>query len=79
MVKRVEAFREMPGGAAHYFAPTPDGKQPGIFYSHMSDMNALATWAQEAVTYHEGIPGHHMQVAIATELTDLPTFRTRYG
>ena len=79
VVKRVEAFREMPGGAAHYFAPTPDGKQPGTFYSHMSDMNALATWAQEAVTYHEGIPGHHMQVAIAKELTDLPTFRTQYG
>ena len=60
-------------------APTPDGKQPGIFYSHMSDMSALATWAQEAVTYHEGIPGHHMQIAIATELTNLPTFRTQYG
>jgi uncharacterized protein (DUF885 family) len=79
VVKRVEAFREMPGGAAHYLAPTPDGTQPGIFYSHMSDMNALATWAQEAVTYHEGVPGHHLQLAIATELTDLPTFRTQYG
>ena len=79
VVRRVEAFREMPGGAAHYYRPTPDGKQPGIFYSHMSDMSALATWAQEAVTYHEGIPGHHMQIAIATELTNLPTFRTQYG
>ena len=45
----------------------------------MSDMSALATWAQEAVTYHEGIPGHHMQIAIQTELTNLPTFRTQYG
>jgi uncharacterized protein (DUF885 family) len=79
VVKRVEAFREMPGGAAHYYPPTPDGKQPGIFYSHMSDMSALATWTQEATTYHESVPGHHLQIAIATELTGLPTFRTQYG
>lgn len=79
IVKRVEAFREVPGGAAHYYAPTPDGKQPGIFYAHLSDMSAVSLWALESLAYHEGVPGHHMQIAIQNELTDIPVFRTQYG
>jgi uncharacterized protein (DUF885 family) len=79
IVKRVEAYREVPGGAAHYFRPTPDGKQPGIFYAHLSDMKAVSNWALESLAYHEGVPGHHLQIAIQTELTDIPLFRTRYG
>ena len=79
VVKRVEAFREVPGGAAHYFAPTPDGKQPGIFYAHLVDMSAVSLWALESLAYHEGVPGHHMQIAIQNELTDIPVFRTQYG
>jgi uncharacterized protein (DUF885 family) len=79
IVKRVEAFREVPGGAAHYFSPTPDGKQPGIFYAHLVDMSAVSLWALESLAYHEGVPGHHMQIAIQNELTDIPLFRTQYG
>ncbi len=79
VVKRVEAFRETPGGAAHYFRPTPDGKQPGIFYAHLVDMKAVSVWALESLAYHEGVPGHHMQIAIQNELTDIPLFRTQYG
>lgn len=48
VVKRVEAFREVPGGAAHYYGPTPDGSQPGIFYAHLVDMSAVSLWALEA-------------------------------
>jgi uncharacterized protein (DUF885 family) len=79
IVKRVEAYREVPGGAAHYFRPTPDGKQPGIFYAHLSDMKAVSNWALESLAYHEGVPGHHLQIAIQAELTDIPLFRTVYG
>jgi uncharacterized protein (DUF885 family) len=79
VVKRVEAFREVPGGAAHYYGPTPDGKQPGIFYAHLVDMSAVSLWALESLAYHEGVPGHHMQIAIQNELTDIPVFRTQYG
>jgi len=64
--------------AAHYFKPTPDGKQPGIFYAHLIDMKAVSVWALESLSYHEGVPGHHMQIAIATELDNLPVFRTQY-
>jgi len=79
VVKRVEAFREEDGGAQHYFPPTPDGSRPGVFYAHLSDMNAMPLYTLEAIAYHEGVPGHHMQLAIAQELTGIPKFRTQYG
>ena len=79
VVKRVEPFREQPGGAQHYMAGTPDGSRPGTFYAHLSDMNAMATHQLESVAYHEGVPGHHLQISIQRELTGLPQFRTQYG
>src|SRR5690606_6812735 len=77
-VRRVEAFREQPGAAQHYFAGTPDGSRNGIFYAHLSDMRAMPKYTLEAIAYHEGNPGHHMQISIAQELTGLPRFRTQY-
>lgn len=79
VVKRVEPFREEPGGAQHYFPGTPDGSRPGVFYAHLSDMRAMPTYQLENIAYHEGLPGHHMQISIAQELTGLPKFRTQYG
>jgi uncharacterized protein (DUF885 family) len=78
VVKRVEPFREQPGGAQHYMAGTPDGSRPGVFYAHLSDMNAMPTYQLENIAYHEGLPGHHMQISIQQELTGLPKFRTQY-
>jgi len=77
VVKRVEAFREVDGGAQHYMAATPDGSRPGVYYVHMSDMSAYSKTDMETTAYHEGNPGHHMQVSIAQELTDVPVFRTQ--
>jgi uncharacterized protein (DUF885 family) len=86
IVKRVEPYREEPGGAQHYQSGTPDGSRPGIYYAHLSDMNAMPTYMLEDIAYHEGLPGHHMQISIQQELeaeTDpakrLPKFRTQYG
>jgi uncharacterized protein (DUF885 family) len=79
VVKRVEAFREEAGGAQHYFPGTPDGARPGVFYAHLSDMKAMPTYTLEAIAYHEGVPGHHLQISIAQELTGIPKFRTQYG
>jgi uncharacterized protein (DUF885 family) len=79
VVKRVEAFRERPGAAQHYQGGTPDGSRPGVFYAHLSDMNAMPTYQLENIAYHEGVPGHHMQISIQQELTGIPRFRTRYG
>ncbi len=77
VVKRVEAFREQPGGAQHYFPGTPDGSRPGVYYAHLADMNAYSIADMETVAYHEGNPGHHMQISIAQERTDIPQFRTQ--
>lgn len=79
VVKRVEAFREQDGAAQHYFPGTPDGSRPGVYYAHLSDMNAMPKPELEVIAYHEGIPGHHMQISIAQELTGVPKFRTQYG
>jgi uncharacterized protein (DUF885 family) len=76
-VKRVEAFREQPGAAQHYFPGTPDGSRPGIYYAHLSDMQAMPKHQLEVIAYHEGSPGHHMQISIAQELESVPEFRTQ--
>ena len=78
-VKRVESYREQAGGAAHYFRGTPDGSRPGVFYAHLIDMQAAAVYRLENLTYHEGIPGHHMQLSIQQELEGIPRFRTHHG
>jgi uncharacterized protein (DUF885 family) len=76
-VRRVEAFREQDGAAQHYRQGTPDGSRPGIYYAHLSDMKAMPKRELEVIAYHEGLPGHHMQISIAQELTSVPTFRTQ--
>ena len=79
VVKRVEPFREQPGAAQHYFPGTPDGSRPGVYYAHLSDMKAMPKHELEVIAYHEGLPGHHMQISIAQELTGVPTFRRQAG
>ncbi|NQZ81259.1 MAG: DUF885 domain-containing protein [Colwellia sp.] len=77
VVKRVESYREQDGAAQHYFAGTPDGSRPGVYYAHLSDMSTMPKNEMEGVAYHEGSPGHHMQISIAQELTSVPQFRTQ--
>lgn len=79
VVKRVESFREQDGAPQHYFTGTPDGSRPGIYYAHLSDMNAMPKTTMEGVAYHEGNPGHHMQLSIAQELESVPEFRKQEG
>jgi len=75
VVKPVEAFREKSAGKAFYQRPAPDGSRPGTYYVNLYDMAAMPTMEVEALVYHEGIPGHHLQLAVQTELSDLPAFR----
>ncbi|WP_441005057.1 DUF885 domain-containing protein, partial [Novilysobacter viscosus] len=79
VVKRVEAFREVDGAAQHYYPSTPDGSRPGVYYAHLSDMDAMPKTELEVIAYHEGLPGHHMQIAIAQELEGVPEFRKQAG
>ena len=78
-VRRVEAFREQPGAAAHYLRGTQDGARAGVFYVHLADMRAVSIYHLENLAYHEGLPGHHLQIAIQQELDDIPRFRTHHG
>jgi uncharacterized protein (DUF885 family) len=75
IVKAVEPFREASAGLAFYQRPTPDGSRPGIYYINTSNVKAIPTYQMAALAYHEGIPGHHMQIAIAQELQGIPKFR----
>ena len=75
VVKAVEPFREKNAGKAFYQQPGKDGSRPGTYYANLYDMSAMPTYQMEALAYHEGIPGHHMQIAIAQELEEIPQFR----
>lgn len=78
VVKAVEPFREKTAGKAFYGRPAVDGSRPGTFYVNPHDMREMRRFELKAHPYHEGIPGHHMQIAIASELEALPRFR-RFG
>ncbi|WP_310993736.1 DUF885 domain-containing protein [Aequorivita marina] len=75
IVKAVEPFREKSAGKAFYNRPAADGSRPGIYYANLYDMESMPTYQMEALAYHEGIPGHHMQLAIQQELDNVPMFR----
>lgn len=75
VVKAVEPFREKSAGKAFYNRPAADGSRPGIYYANLYDMESMPNYQMEALAYHEGIPGHHMQLAIQQELEEVPMFR----
>jgi len=75
----VEEYREKEAGGAQYNQGTPDGKRPGRVYVNTSDFSNRLTLNIETTAYHEGVPGHHMQIAIAQTLPDLPPFRQQAG
>ena len=78
IVKAVEPFREKSAGRAFYQRAAPDGSRPGTYYANLYRMEDMPTYDLEALAYHEGIPGHHMQGSISQEQETLPKFR-RYG
>ncbi len=79
IVKAVEAFREKEAGGAFYQQPAIDGSRPGTYYVNLYDMGTQPKYEMEALAFHEGIPGHHMQIAIAQELKGVPKFRRLGG
>ncbi|MDG0969084.1 MAG: DUF885 domain-containing protein [Porticoccaceae bacterium] len=78
IVKAVEPFREASAGQAFYQRPAPDGSRPGIYFANLYKMSDMSKYNMEALAYHEGVPGHHMQLSIAQELENIPKFRL-YG
>ena len=74
-VRAVEKFRENSAGKAFYSRSSPDGSRPGYFYANLGNMKDMPLYQLEALAYHEGIPGHHFQIAISMELEGVPLFQ----
>jgi uncharacterized protein (DUF885 family) len=77
-VKAVEPFREKSAGKAFYQRPTPDGSRPGTYYVNLYDMADMPHIELEALAFHEGVPGHHLDGSVTSQLNDIPPFR-RFG
>ncbi len=78
VIKPVEAFREQSAGKAFYQRPAPDGSRPGTYYVNLYNLKDMSKNELEALAYHEGLPGHHLQLSIQTQLGEVPPFR-RFG
>ena len=74
-VEAVPTFLEKDSAPAYYEEGTPDGKRPGTFFVDTYKFESRSLPSAEDIAYHEGIPGHHLQISIAQELTELPEFR----
>ena len=81
LIKPVEPFREKSAGKAFYQDPPPDGSRPGTYYVNLYDMKDMPSTEVEALYCHEGIPGHHLQGALLSELGsgEVPPFRQFSG
>jgi uncharacterized protein (DUF885 family) len=77
-VRPVEAFRAESAAGASYQSPSADGSRDGIFYVNTFNLKAQPKFGMETLSLHEAAPGHHFQIAIQQEMTDIPRFR-RFG
>ncbi|NRD74605.1 DUF885 domain-containing protein [Shewanella sp. VB17] len=78
MVKPVESFREQSAAGASYEGPAVDGSRPGVFYINTYNLKAQPKWGMTTLSLHEAAPGHHFQISIKQELTNVPDFQ-RFG
>ncbi len=76
VVKRVPEFKEEGSAGAYYEQPAMDGSKGGTFYANLRNVGESVKFGMKTLAYHEGIPGHHFQIAIQSELEDVPIFRT---
>ncbi|HTT14613.1 MAG TPA: DUF885 domain-containing protein [Thermoplasmata archaeon] len=75
----VPAFRERASPGAYYQSGAPSVGRPGYFYANTFDIGTRPKWEMEALSLHEAVPGHHLQIAIAQELEGLPHYRRETG
>jgi len=74
-VERVPESAEQGASGAYYQAAALDGSRPGTFFANLRDVHEMPTWGMKTLAYHEGIPGHHFQIATAQGLKGLPMIR----
>jgi uncharacterized protein (DUF885 family) len=78
-VKAIESFREKDAPAGYYYASDADATRPGIYYVNTYAPETRPRFNAEVLAFHESVPGHHLQIALANELSDLPKFRRHGG
>jgi len=74
-VRRIPEFKEKTAPGAYYQQPAIDGSRPGMFFANLYDIKATPKYSMRTLAYHEGIPGHHFQIALGMEVEGLPLFR----
>ena len=77
-IKAIEAYRAKSAPGGYYYPPPDDGARPGYFYVNTSEPTVRTTYSMPALAFHEAVPGHHLQIALALELPGRPAFR-RFG
>lgn len=75
VVERVPIAAEKGSAGAYYNSAAMDGSRPGTFFANLRDLKEMPTWGMKTLAYHEGIPGHHFQIATAQGLKGLPLIR----
>ena len=75
----VPSYAEKSQTTAYYLPGSPEASRPGYFFANTYDLRARPRWEMEALTLHEAVPGHHLQISLAQELTGLPEFRRLWG
>lgn len=78
-VKAVPSYSERSQTTAYYQPGSPDTGRPGWYFANTYDLASRPIWEMEALSLHEAVPGHHLQIALAQELEDVPEFRRRWG
>ncbi|HUQ38679.1 MAG TPA: DUF885 domain-containing protein [Acidimicrobiales bacterium] len=71
----VPSYAEKSQTTAYYLPGSPEAGRPGYFFANTYDLPSRPTWEMEALTLHEAVPGHHLQIALASELENVPDFR----
>ncbi|WP_435017064.1 DUF885 domain-containing protein [Tundrisphaera sp. TA3] len=74
-IKAIEAYRARSAPGGYYYPPPDDGSRPGYFYVNVSDPQDRTTYSMPALAFHEAVPGHHLQIALAMEVQGRPAFR----
>jgi uncharacterized protein (DUF885 family) len=74
-VRRVPPYAQQGSAGAYYEQPSLDGSRPGVFFANMRNLDETPQWAMPTLAYHEGIPGHHLQLTTAMSIKDLPYLR----